>query len=188
VAYTEKQYCIIFAALPELAQKVLKGAMSIILSDNFQAVYGQITFEKETQDEVQFWFKGRLVIIQAKSAGTSIRGTNVNRIRPDLLIFDDIQKREDSKSPVLGDALKDWFQNTALKLRSPKGCMYVFLGNMYPTEHSMLRWLCRQASWLKFVTGAILADGTSLWEELFPIKQLIEEYQTDKDAGMASSS
>lgn len=187
VVYTRRQYIIIFAALPDLAQKVLGGAMKMITSPNFQAVYGQVTFEKETQDEVRFWFRGRLIILQSRSAGTSIRGTNVEGIRPDLIIFDDIQKREDAKSPTLFEAIKDWFQNTALKLRSPKGCMYVFLGNMYPTEFSMLKWLIKQPAWTKFITGAILADGTSLWESLFPVKQLLAEYQADCDAGMKGS-
>lgn len=187
VAYTEKQYVVIFAALPDLAHKVLGGAWAIINSPNFQAIYGVPKIKHERQDEVQFWLRDRLIILQARSAGTSIRGTNVEGVRPDLIIFDDIQKREDSKSQTLADALKDWFQNTALKLRSPFGCMYVFLGNMYPTEHSLLRWLCRQPAWVKFITGAILSDGTSLWEQLFPVKQLLEEYQADCDAGMKSS-
>jgi len=187
VAYTDKQYAIIFAALPDLAHKVLGGAWAIVQSPNFQAIYGVAKVKHDRQDEVQFWIHDRLFIMQARSAGTSIRGTNVEGIRPDVIIFDDIQKREDSKSGVLADALKDWFQNTALKLRSPFGCMYVFLGNMYPTEHSMLRWLCRQGTWIKFITGAILADGTSLWEKLFPIKQLLEEYHADCEAGMKSS-
>lgn len=187
VVYTRRQYVIIFAALPDLAQKVLGGAMKMITSENFQRLYGQVVFEKETLDEVRFHFRGRLIVLQSRSAGTSIRGTNVEGLRPDLIIFDDIQKREDAKSPILFDALKDWFQNTALKLRSPKGCMYVFLGNMYPTEYSMLKWLIKQPAWVKFITGAILADGRSLWERLFPIQQLIEEFQADCAAGMRGS-
>ena len=37
--------------------------------------------------------------------------------------------------------------------------------------------------WIKFIAGGILADGTSLWEELQPIEQLTKEFQNDLAMG-----
>ena len=72
---------------------------------------------------------------------------------------------------------------TAMKAKSPHGCMFLFLANMYPTKWSILRRLKNNPNWVKFIAGAILADGTSLWEDLFPIKQLYKEFENDLAMG-----
>jgi hypothetical protein len=46
-----------------------------------------------------------------------------------------------------------------------------------------LRKLKDNPYWVKFIVGGILADGSSLWEELQPIKQLLEEFQNDLASG-----
>jgi hypothetical protein len=63
------------------------------------------------------------------------------------------------------------------------GCLFIFVGNMYPTKNSILRKLKHNPKWIKFIAGGILADGTSLWEELQPINQLISEYENDAAMG-----
>jgi hypothetical protein len=54
---------------------------------------------------------------------------------------------------------------------------------MYPTKHSILHKLKTNHTWVKFIAGGILADGTSLWEDLQPIEQLIREYENDVELG-----
>jgi len=61
--------------------------------------------------------------------------------------------------------------------------MFLFVANMYPTKHSILRKLKTNVKWTKFIAGGILADGTSLWEDLQPIKQLIAEFENDLAMG-----
>jgi hypothetical protein len=72
---------------------------------------------------------------------------------------------------------------TIMKAKSPKGCLYLFVGNMYPTVGSILRKLKTNPMWVKFIVGGILADGTSLWEDLQPLRQLIEELESDRAMG-----
>ena len=69
------------------------------------------------------------------------------------------------------------------KAKSPGGCMFIFVGNMYPTKFSILRKLKKNPTWIKFIAGGILADGTSLWEDLQPIKQLMTEFENDLAMG-----
>jgi hypothetical protein len=66
-----------------------------------------------------------------------------------------------------------------MKAKSPHGCMYIFAGNMYPTNYSILKKLKSNKSWTKFIQGAILADGTALWEELRSLESLIDELNND---------
>ena len=72
---------------------------------------------------------------------------------------------------------------TAMKAKSPEGCLFVFIANMYPTPWSLLRRIKTNPTWDKYIVGGILADGSSLWEALQPIRQLIKEYQRDLAAG-----
>jgi hypothetical protein len=72
---------------------------------------------------------------------------------------------------------------TAMKAKSPKGCVFLFVANMYPTPHSILRKLKNNKKWVKFICGAILADGTALWPEVHPIAALLDEFEHDTEAG-----
>jgi hypothetical protein len=54
---------------------------------------------------------------------------------------------------------------------------------MYPTKNSILRQLKTNPKWVKFIAGGILSDGSSLWEELQPISQLLAEYESDLAMG-----
>lgn len=187
IIYTHRQYILVFNASEDLATNTIGDVANAMDGDTFKAVFGDWTLAKtkDTQTRKIFYFRGRAITLQAAGAGTQIRGTNVNDVRPDFIVFDDIQSRDSADSKIESDKLKTWFQGTAMKLRSPSGCLYVFLANMYPTEHSMLKWLNTQKSWLKFITGAILENGQSLWPELYPIEQLLAEYASDKEAGRA---
>jgi hypothetical protein len=72
---------------------------------------------------------------------------------------------------------------TAMKARSPKRCLMIFAGNMYPGSNSLLKKLKDNPLWVKFISGAILADGTALWQELRSVDSLLEELDNDISMG-----
>lgn len=116
-------------------------------------------------------------------AQSDIRGITLENVRPDIMIFDDIQTREDADSEVVSSNLETWLIGTAMKAKSPEGCLFIFIANMYPTKHSLLRKLKHNPTWTKFIAGGILADGTSLWEDLQPLEQLLKEFENDLSMG-----
>jgi hypothetical protein len=95
------------------------------------------------------------------------------------MIFDDIQTRECADSQIQSTTLERWMIGTAMKAKSPHGCLFIFAGNMFPTPHSILKKLKYNATWIKFISGAILADGTALWEELRSLSSLLQELDSD---------
>lgn len=79
-----------------------------------------------------------------------------------------------------------------MKAKSQLGCTFIYIGNMYKDLEiepgsgihcCMLRNLARDPNWLSMIVGAILQDGTALWEELVPLDQLLAEYESDKLLG-----
>jgi hypothetical protein len=189
IFFTGKRYIVLYCATVEKAQNILADVEHCLNNDTVKSVFGDWTagLEKNTQNLKKFYFRGRPIVLQAAGVGTDIRGANIYGARPDVQIFDDIQKRENAESEVETAALKTWFYDTAIKTRSPFGCMYLFLGNMYATKYSLLRELARNPTWIKFITGAILDTGESLWEELYPLAQILDEYETDVAAGRKAS-
>lgn len=185
ILFTDRRFILIMAATATLAENIMSDVFDMLDEPNIKAVFGdwRLGSEKDTNAMKKFGFRGRNIICAAIGAGGSVRGLNLKNERPDVMVFDDIQSREDADSQEVSEKLYKWMLGTAMKAKSPKGCMTLFIANMYPTPHSILKKLKNNPEWIKFIAGGILQDGTSLWEELQPIKQLLAEYRADLASG-----
>lgn len=185
ILFTDKKFILIISASAKLAEAVLSDIADMLDEPNVRKVFGdwRLGMEKDTQAVKKVGYRGRNIILAAIGAETSLRGLNMKNQRPDIMIFEDIQSRECADSELLSDKLENWMVGTAMKAKSPHGCMFLFVANMYPTKFSILRKLKKNPNWIKFIAGGILSDGTSLWEELQPIKQLISEFENDLSMG-----
>lgn len=185
ILFTKKKFILIISAKASLAENILSDVIDMLEEPNIKKVFGDwaLGVEKDTQALKKFGFRGRNITIAAIGAETSLRGLNIKNTRPDVMIFEDIQSRECADSEVQSTGLENWMVGTAMKAKSPHGCMFLFVANMYPTKHSILRKLKTNPRWTKFIAGGILADGTSLWEDLQPIAQLTSEFENDLAMG-----
>lgn len=185
ILFTNKKFILIIAATAQLAENILSDVVDMLEEENVKRVFGdwKLGVEKDTQAVKKFGFRGRNIILAGLGAGTSLRGLNMKNERPDVMLFDDVQTRECADSVVESTKLETWMVGTAMKAKSPLGCMFLFVGNMYPTKNSVLRKLKSNPKWIKFIAGGILADGTSLWEELQPVTQLLSEFESDMAMG-----
>lgn len=185
ILYTPKRFILIICENEDKGKSILADVADMLSEPNIVQVYGnwQDNIESDTLIRKKFSFRGKEIILKCAGSGTGIRGISEKFARPDLMIFDDIQSREDSESEVLAKQLETWMTATAMKAKSPEGCTFLFIANMYPTKGSLLRKLKANPNWIKFIVGGILSDGTSLWEQLQPIAQLLKEFQNDLAAG-----
>lgn len=185
ILYTSKKFILVICENEDKAKSILADVEDMLCEDNIRQVFGdwKVSAEAITQTRKKFAFRGKDIIIRGAGAGTGIRGISEKFARPDLMIFDDIQSREDSESELLSKQIETWMTGTAMKAKSPEGCTFLFVANMYPTKGSLLRKLKANPQWIKFIVGGILANGQSLWEELQPIQQLLVEFQNDLSAG-----
>lgn len=185
ILFTKRKFILIICGTQTKANNIIADICAMLTESNVLKVFGDFRVGEITarQDLQRFGFRGRNIILMGAGAQSDIRGITLENERPDLMIFDDIQTREDADSQVVSEKLETWMFGTAMKAKSPHGCLFIFIANMYPTKWSILRRLKSNPTWTKFIAGGILADGTSLWEELQPIKQLIQEYANDLAAG-----
>jgi hypothetical protein len=186
ILFSHKQFILIVGASEDLAVNTLSDICDLLGSPNIRKLFGnwQANVEVDTQALKVFSFRGRDIILRAIGAGTAVRGINRKNKRPDVIIMDDVQKRETSENKDLSDQLLKWILGTLMKARSNDGCTYIYVGNMYP-QHCILEKLKNNTQWTSFIVGGILADGSSLWEELRPIEELLSEYQSDAEMGHA---
>lgn len=187
ILFTKKSFILYIAGTQTKANDVIGDITDMLDEPNIKAVFGdwRIGLVIDRADFKLFGFRGRNIILRGAGTGSDIRGITRKNRRPDVMIFDDVQTREDADSEVISDQIENWMQGTAMKAKSPEGCLFIFLANMYPTKYSILKRLKTNPNWLKFITGGITEDGKSLWEELHPLQQLIREYQNDAAAGKA---
>lgn len=185
VLFTKKRFVLIISYAEEHAQSIIKDSCTMLSSQNIVSLFGnwQTNCELNQAGLKVFRFRGREVILKAVGAKGGIRGVNYGHARPDVMIFEDYQKKAESENEELSTLLYKDMIGTAMKANSPFGCLYIYVANMYPTPGSILKKLKDNKDWTSLIVGAILADGTSLWEELQPLEQLLEEYESDLRAG-----
>lgn len=184
ILFSHKRFILIVGAAEDLAVNTLADICDFLSSPNIRKLFGnwQADMEVDTQKLKVFTFRGRNIVLRAIGAGTAVRGINRKNSRPDVIIMDDIQKREDSENKEISDALLKWVLGTLMMARSNEGCSYIYVGNMYP-QNCILEKLKNNTQWTSFIVGGLLADGTSLWEELRPAEELLSEYQALKELG-----
>lgn len=184
ILFTNRKFIAITAENTTKAINIVADVMDMLSEPNIKKVFGdwKMGVETDRQDLKKFGFRGRNITVLAGTIET-IRGINLKNARPDVMIFDDVQSRTMAESQTVSEALEREMYGTAMKAKSPEGCLFIFIGNMYPTKWSILRKLKTNPNWIKFIAGGILADGTSLWEELQPIAQLHKEFQNDLASG-----
>lgn len=185
ILFTERKFILVISATATLAENFIADVVDMLDEPNIKKVFGdwRVGIEKDTQPLKKFGFRGRNIILAGIGAEGSLRGLNLKNERPDVMIFEDVQTREVADSKELSEKLERWMLGTAMKAKSPFGCLYIFVANMYPTKWSILRHLKDNSQWVKFIAGGLLEDGSSLWEELQPAEQLIQEFQADLESG-----
>lgn len=192
ILFTDRKFILVVSAIKDNAASIIADVADMLDSPNIRAVFGnwRVSIEVDRQDKKKFYFNGRPVILKAAGAGTAIRGIQEKNARPDVVICDDVQTRECAESLQESASLIKWFVATLMKAKSPTGCSFFYIGNMYPDlqiKHGVytciLRNLQKSKFWTSLIVGGILSDGSALWEELQPRQQLLEEYKNDLDLG-----
>lgn len=184
ILFTQKKFILVLCENQTKANNIIADTMDMLEEQNIKKVFGdwRVGIETDRQDLKKFGFRGRNIALLAGTVEV-IRGISLKNERPDVMIFDDIQSRVCAESQTQSETLEREMTGTAMKAKSPHGCLFLFVGNMYPTKWSILRKLKTNPNWIKFISGGILSDGTSLWEDLQPVEQLMREFQNDLAMG-----
>lgn len=98
-----------------------------------------------TQQTLGRWTFGEFttrkrVAFKAVGAGQSPRGTRNEEVRPDVLLFDDLDTDEDCRNPEIIDKRWRWIEDAAIGTRSiSKGTTIIFCGNIIAKDCCVVR-------------------------------------------------
>lgn len=187
ILFTDRQFVLIICASQPKAENFLADVTDMLDEPNIINIFGnwRMSLEKDQVNLKKFSFMGREIILAATGQG-SVRGLNIKNRRPDVIVMDDVQDKENAESNVESHKLLNWIQSTVMKLRDPRRCFFIYIGNKYkvtPDCVCVLEKLQNNDLWVHIVTGAILEDGQPLWPELHSLENLMEEFQNDFNMG-----
>lgn len=185
ILFSDKKFILIVCATEPHAINFISDVCDMLDHPNIKAVFGDWSASrgKDSGTLKVFSFRGRNIILAGIGQGGSPRGFNIKYVRPDLIIMDDIQKKEDAHNSEMAQAAMVWMLGTLMKACHPRNCTFIFVGNMYPYEGCILRKLKHSKEWTSLITGAITADGLSIWPEHRTLEDLMEELRVDTEQG-----
>ena len=181
-------FILVVCATEPLAENFLQDVHDIMNSPIVRDLYGSwdTSLTRDTRKIKTALFNGRSIILAAIGAQTSTRGLNIQNRRPQLIICDDAQTKENDDSDTERYKLLTWLAGTLFKSRAKTSkTMLMYLGNLYSTDCILYQY-SKNPHWYSLITGAILADYTALWPELNSVETLIEEYNHDNALGLGS--
>jgi hypothetical protein len=184
ICHNFTHFVLIICATEPLAQSFLRDVHAILQSTNIEKLYGRWDPVQDSMDTKRGIHRSRVLIIKARGAGTAVRGINEDNKRPDFILCDDMQTKENDKSDTERKELFDWFVGTLLKTVTQKRSIVIYVGNMY-SDHCILYLLKVNPHWISLITGCITSDGESLWPEVWPIEDLYESFIVDESLGKA---
>lgn len=186
IVYDFVNFVLIVCSTEPHAENFLEDVSDMLSSPNMVSLYGnwEGTLAIDNAKLKKGTYRRRTVILAAIGSGTSVRGLNIAHERPDFVICDDMQTRENAESDAESLHLLHWFAGTLLKCVDPIFAVVCYIGNMYP-RNCILYKLKESPYWTSLITGCILADGKSLWEALRPLESLYEEFKNDDSLGLA---
>jgi len=108
----------------------------------------------------------------ALGVGTTLAGRHF-----DVLIFDDVVDTDCQASPILRKRIWDWFRFVAMQTLSVAEYTQAhIIGTLYHVDdlyHQVLQFEREnKGGWKSFIQPAINPDGTSFWEDSFPLTEL----------------
>lgn len=186
VLFSDRGFILIVCNTEAHAMNFLSDVAEMLSHPNIISIFGDWRAnmgDSDTKALKKFDFRGRSITIAAIGSGSSPRGLNIKFVRPDCVIMDDMQNRDEAENSEIAKEQMIWMLGTLMKACHPQRCVFIFVGNMYPFEGSILRKLKHSAIWTSIITGAILADGESIWPEHRSVEDLLEELANDTEQG-----
>ncbi len=125
------------------------------------------------------------VVVAARGRGGQIRGLNVGGLRPDCILFDDVEDKESVRTSDQREKTREWFYGDlvpALPAMDPNGTI-IGLGTVLHSE-ALLMTLKLDPEFTTMIFGAIDLDGAPLWEDNMTLEKLELKKKSYTLAGM----
>lgn len=193
--YTYFRFVLYVSKTGANAKNAVRDILNWLQSQQETNLFGRTIIEKSSETE-QLWIaqiavrdpdsgqaRMKRVIFKALGADQQVRGLNIFNMRPQIVVADDIEDN-DNTTVELQPKLDTWFLGALFKALATEA-YFLFIGNMI-RKTTLLARLSKNPDWNPTVYGSIvLRNGEiqSLWEEKFPLANLLKEYADYRKLG-----
>ena len=177
LAFTGRTFILLVTSIEDNGAETIKDVMAMMEQQHVIDVFGAPILETDNNKQKRFTYCGKDCILLVKAIMSAARGLNIDERRPGLIILDDAQTEENAKSPVQSESLNAWIMSTLIPAGPTTGTVVLFVGNTYMFEGSILTKLIKNPQWATLTIGMIKEDGTSVWEEVHPIKKILASFK-----------
>lgn len=185
--FTDYAYVLYVSSTLKISKPSVEVIFEYFQSENYTSVFGPITVTKEQHGLGEYQFRlanGKHCILKAFSAGQSVRGTNIKKRRPQIIIPDDMEDGDDNIATTeLFMKLKRWFYGSFKKCIDPKKHKWIWIGNL-TKDKSMLQENLTDPSWHSRLYGCLLDNAEPLWPWMWPLEALRADYLDYQRNGM----
>lgn len=187
-AFTDFRFCVYLSNTNGIALNACKDIYAFFKHENFVAIFGHIKPVKESETASLWIFDFPLpdgsykrCILRAAGANQQMRGINIDNIRPDFAVVDDVEDNDNTATPLMQKKLDRWIFGPFLKALSRRRRKIIWLGNML-SKTSLLARLSKNPDWNPVVFGALIKDHEtggmkSLWPDRWPLEELIKDFK-----------
>lgn len=192
--FTDVRFVIYVSNTHAMAAAACKDIINYMRSINFTQVFGDIIFSVEQDAKGNYEFelgyidgqglpRSKKCILKAFGAGQQVRGLNIDNVRPQLAVVDDLEDNENTATPELILKLRGWFFGPFYKAMAIKNKI-IYLGNMLSAQ-SLLYHFCENSDqWHSMRFGCLRSDGTPLWNDMWPIEKIKADFLEYQKLGL----
>lgn len=150
---------------------------SIKLSDN--------PFSEDDTFSKKAWVAFGNTFVLPRGWGQQVRGLNWANYRPQLVIIDDLENKEEIKNEDIRKKMKEWFFSDLLKTESMYGepCVFIYIDTI-KHEDSLLQNLLDSPEWASVRLSICDDNFESKDENYMTTEEIKQEYEEHKDKGL----
>ncbi|OYD08535.1 phage terminase large subunit [Paludifilum halophilum] len=182
IIYRKRRYVMIFSETPTTAKMnqqwlSLQMQYNKKLRDDFGPLLSpkQAENPKDNSEEFVAWLpdddedKKLIAKVDSVSTGQRVRGRNWNGVRPDLIVLDDLESRDNTNTAELRQKLRNWFSQDMMPLGDPGGrfTAYVYMGTTIHHDGLLVHVLKNRKDFKKRIYRAVIdwPERMDLWEK-----------------------
>jgi hypothetical protein len=195
--FTAHRFAVYLSNTAPIAKGACRDIMAFLEHPNFVEVFGKIKMAKSSENEGLWMFdmlqpngQWKRCILRAIGQGQQMRGINIDNLRPDIAVVDDVEDNENTESETQQKKLDKWMFGPFLKALARRKKI-LWLGNML-TKTSLLARLSRNPKWNPVVFGCLVKDSVTgvlqpLWRGKWSVSALQDDFKEYKDLGLVES-
>jgi hypothetical protein len=161
---------------------------ALLTNELVRQLFGSIKARADEDFDAQFSTKGWAthtdIMVLPRGSGQQVRGISYHDARPDLIIFDDLEKKEALQNEEQRTKIQDWFESDPMKCVSKYDDHYTFLYiDTLKHEDSQIQRLLLDSDWEGIRLEACDDDLNPTAESYMTREEILAEYTAHKRRG-----